>query len=283
MSPIPSIDRGRAVPLLGMGVMYPSVGALERIGPDWDWIWLDAQHGDLDYRDVMSLIRAANLIGRPVLVRVPAHDAAWIGKVLDGGAAGVIIPMVESVAEAQALVRAAKFPPLGNRSYGGRRIIDCLGRGYYRTANQDTLLILQVESKEMVAKVGELVAIEGVDGIFLGPDDLLVRDGQDVDTPKNPASLGKQYETVVEACRRHGKLSMGHATTDASQAMARQYGYDLVIGGGDVAFLASGSKTAVGKLRAYLNTPALADESRGGCAPETVGRTLASLPAVSTS
>jgi len=257
MPTISYIDRTCSRPLIGMGVMYPSVGALERTGVDWDWIWMDAQHGDLDFRDVMNLIRAAHVIERPSLVRVPAHDAAWIGKALDGGASGVIVPLVESVVEAQAMVRAAKFPPLGNRSYGGRRVVDFLGRSYYATANRDTLLILQVESNEMVANVDEIAALEGVDGIFLGPDDLLIRAGQDVDTPKNPAVLGRQYQLVVEACRRHGKLSMGHGISDVSLSMAREYGFDLVIGGGDVVFLANGSKSAAQKLRSFLQDSTL--------------------------
>jgi len=256
MPSIPYIDRTSAQPLVGLGIMYPSVGALERVGGDWDWIWLDAQHGDLDFRDVMNLLRAAHLIDRPALVRVPAHDTSWMGKVLDGGAAGIIVPMVESVKEARAMVTAAKFPPLGNRSYGGRRVVDFLGRGYYATANRDTLLIVQVESPEAVAIVDELAAIEGIDGIFLGPDDLLLREGQDVDTPKNPGTLGRQYQAVVDGCRRHGKLCLGHGVTEISQGMAREYGFNLIIGAGDVNILASGSRSSAQKLRQFLkNAP----------------------------
>lgn len=62
--------------------MYRSVAALERVGGDWDWIWIDAQHGDLDFREAMDLVRAAHLIARPAFVRVPSHDAGWIGKVI---------------------------------------------------------------------------------------------------------------------------------------------------------------------------------------------------------
>ena len=166
----------------------------------------------------------------------------------------------------QRKVSAAKFPPLGDRSYGARRAVDFLGRRYHSTANRDSLLILQVESKEAVAIADELVAIEGVDGLFLGPDDLLVRDGQDVETPKDSTSLGKQYKTVVDACRRHGKLSMGHGINDASLQMAREYGYNLVIGGGDVGFLANGSKNSAQKLRKYFDgfsLPGVAGTSGG--------------------
>src|SRR5437764_815433 len=127
LPPFPLIDRQSKHPLLGVLINQPSPGVIERIGSDWDWIFVDAQHGDLDLPEAIDLIRAADLVGRPSLVRTPAHDPGWILKLLDAGAAGVIIPMVESLNDARAMVRAAKFPPVGNRSYGGRRVIDRLG------------------------------------------------------------------------------------------------------------------------------------------------------------
>ena len=126
--------------------MYPSPGALERIGGDWDWIWIDGQHGELGYQDALSLVRACDLIGRPAVVRVPGHEAGPIGKALDMGAAAVIVPCVDTPEQATIAVDAAKFPPLGKRSYGSRRNIDFQGRSYSDTANDDTLLIIQIES-----------------------------------------------------------------------------------------------------------------------------------------
>lgn len=246
------MDRNSSYPRFGLAVAYPSLGALERIGPEWDWIWADAQHGDLDFRETANLVRVADLIKRPVLVRVPAHDPGWIGKILDAGAAGVIVPMIESVEEANAMVRAAKFPPLGNRSYGGRRVVDRRGRGYYKTANQDTLLVLQIESNEAVSLAGSLAAIDGVDGLFLGPDDLMIRQGQDVDVPKNRETIGRQSRIVAESCRKFGKLILGLGVSDAAMAMAMADGYNLVVGGGDVGFLAAGSKAAAEKLRGHF-------------------------------
>ena len=249
---LPFLDKESPKPLLGLCVMYPAPGIVERIGPDWDWLWIDAQHGDLDWRDAVDLVRASQLIQRPGLVRVPSQDSTWIGKVLDSGAAGVIVPLVESVAEAQAVVRAAKFPPLGNRSYGGRRIIDLQGRGYYKTADQDTALILQVESSAACSIAEELLALEGVDGLFLGPDDLLIRDGFDVDSPKNMETIGRQMKVVADACRKVEKWSVCVGVSDSARAMARDFGFGLVVGGGDVPFLASGSKAEAEKMRGYF-------------------------------
>jgi 4-hydroxy-2-oxoheptanedioate aldolase len=232
------------------------VGVVERIGCDWDWIWIDAQHGDIDINEAAALVRTAELIGRPALVRIPAIDPGWVSKVLDFGAAGVIVPTVESLEEARAMVRAAKFPPLGHRSFGGRRVIDRMGRGFYRTANTDTLLILQTESSNAVALAENLAAMEGVDGLFPGPDDHAIRDGRDVDAPKGRDIIGEHTRVVAEACERHGKLSVGIAFTDAALEMAKEYKYRLVACGGDLAFLTDGSKKAAQKMRTFFQTEA---------------------------
>ena len=99
-------------PLLGLNIMYPSPGVVERIGANWDWIWLDGQHGEIGYAEMLALVRACDLINRPALVRVPGHEAGPIGRALDLGAAGVIVPCVDTPEQAQSLVEAAKFPPL---------------------------------------------------------------------------------------------------------------------------------------------------------------------------
>ena len=118
---------GRALrqgPQLGLGVMYPAAGIIERIGPDWDWMWIDGQHGELGYGDILAAVRASNLIQRPTVVRVPGHDSGAIGLALDTAADAVMVPMIDDADQARQIVNAAKFPPLGNRSYGARRPID---------------------------------------------------------------------------------------------------------------------------------------------------------------
>ena len=269
-SPMPVIDRKSSEPLFGLSCMYANPSALERIGPDWDWIWIDGQHGDMDYREATNLVRVCSLIGRPGIVRIPAHDPSWIGKLLDIGAAGIIVPMVESVAEAQAMVQAAKFPPLGNRSYGGRRVIDFQGRAYYKTANTDTLLIMQVESNEAVALSEQLAALPGVDGLFLGPDDLMIRAGHDVDAPKTKDSVGKQNRQFADACKKHGKMSVGLGVNDAGLEMAKEFGYRMIVGGGDVGFAAAGSKAAAQKIRGYFKGAAPAPAAGAPPAAKTL-------------
>lgn len=247
---LPFVNREAGRPLFGLSVAYPGAGALERLGPDWDWIWIDAQHGDLDEADAVELIRSSHRIDRPALVRIPDHNPAWIDRMLGAGAAGLIVPMVENVREAAALLASAKFPPAGNRSYGGRAVGDHLGRGFYRTANRDTVLILQVESEAAVSRSDELAALEGVDGLFLGPDDLAIRRGLDVDTPKSAATIGGASRAFAASCRRHGKLAVGLGASEAMLAVALEEKFDLVAGGGQVGFIAGASRDAARRLRA---------------------------------
>src|SRR5688572_30016212 len=96
-------------PHLGLSIMYPSPGALERIGSDWDWIWVDGQHGQMGYQETLALVRACELISRPAIVRVPSHEWGAIGLALDMGAAGIIVPLVNDAEQARRIVQAAKF------------------------------------------------------------------------------------------------------------------------------------------------------------------------------
>lgn len=232
--------------------MYPAPGIVERIGPDWDWIWLDGQHGQLGgYTEMLAMVRACNLIQRPAFVRIPGQDPSWISLALDMNADAVIVPQVDSAEEAAKMVQSAKFPPLGDRSYGGRRPIDFKGRTYCEQANGETLLVCQIESLEALQNADAIAAVPGVDALFLGPDDLFLRKGAPMDAPRDEAMLADALRTVVEACRAHGKKSITVGTGPLFPAIAR-YGFDYLVGGGDVPFLAGASKTASDQARAAL-------------------------------
>jgi 4-hydroxy-2-oxoheptanedioate aldolase len=120
---------------------------------------------------------------------VAGHEAGPIGVALDMGAAGVIVPCVDTPEQARTLVDAAKFPPLGKWSYGGRRPIDFLSRTYSNTANGDTVLVVRIETPLVINSVEAIAAIPGVDALFLGPDDILLRRGFAMDVPRSREML----------------------------------------------------------------------------------------------
>lgn len=245
-------ERLRGTPQLGLCVCYPAPGIIERIGSDWDWLWLDGQHGEMGYREMLDLVRACELIDRPAFVRVPGHEAGPIGLSLDMGATGVIVPCVDTAAQAEAAVRAAKFPPLGNRSYGGRRPIDRGGRAYSHTANDDTLLVVQIESPQAVENADQIAAVPGVDALFLGPDDLFMRRGHPMDTPRSPQALRADLQAVANACRKHGKFGVGIGVGPEMLGMCLELGFQMLVSGADMSFLTSSSTQALQQARTLV-------------------------------
>ena len=155
-------------PSLGVGIFYPAPGIIERIGSDWDWIWIDGQHGQLGYEDILAAVRAANLIQKPTVVRVPGHEYGMIGKILDTATNAIMVPMVEDAQQAELIVKAAKFPPLGKRSYGSRRLIDLFGRSYANGNKSQPLLICQIENEKGLKNIDSIAAVQGVDVLFIG-------------------------------------------------------------------------------------------------------------------
>lgn len=240
------------VPQLGLCIMYPSPGVIERIGTDWDWVWIDGQHGELGYSDVLAIVRACDLIGCPSFVRVPGHEFGPIGLALDTGASGLIVPVVDTPEQAQAVVNAAKFPPLGRRSYGARRPIDRQGRTYSDTANEEVLLIAQIESPEAIDNAEAIAAVPGIDALFLGPDDIMLRRGYSMTAPRSKETLGADMEAVASACRKHGKFAVMVGFGAEMLGVCVELGFNMIVSGGDVPFLANGSKQASEEARALL-------------------------------
>jgi 2-keto-3-deoxy-L-rhamnonate aldolase RhmA len=246
-------EKLRSGPKIGLSVMYPAPGMIERIGPDWDWIWIDAQHGELDYQDVLALVRAAETAGSTAVVRVPWNEFAWISRALDTHCDAVVVPCVENVAEARQAVAAAKFPPLGRRSYGSRRIIDRIGRTYSDTANTDVMLIVQIESPEALENAEAIAAVPGIDGLFLGPDDVTLRRGHSMTAPRNPAMLEADMTSMANACHKHGKVAVTVAIGPDMIRLVKRLGYKMIATAGDVSLLANTSKSVTAEARAVLS------------------------------
>ena len=143
----------------------------------FDAVCLDMQHGMIGFPDAVGMIAAINAAGRPALVRSLWNDAATPGQCFDAGAACVIAPMVNTRAQAEALVRAAKYPPMGARSWGGYTAQQASGLSpaeYLREANRISLVFAMVETAEALENVEAIAATPGLDGLFVGPSDLSI-------------------------------------------------------------------------------------------------------------
>jgi 4-hydroxy-2-oxoheptanedioate aldolase len=242
----------KAKPQLGLGINYPASGIIERIGKDWDWLWIDGQHGTLDYHDIIAAVRACDLIGKTSIVRVPGHDQGVIGKTLDMACTGIMVPLVDTPQQAHDIVQAVKFPSIGSRSFGGRRPIDFYGRRYSHSDMAQPLLVCQIETQTGVDNADRIASIDGVDVLFFGPDDLAMRMGMDMDKPFPPGCFDNALKIVADAARKHSKLAGSVFTTPKSLTAAMELGYSLIVGGSDVAFLATGSSDKSKLLRDCL-------------------------------
>lgn len=140
----------------------------------WDCVAIDQQHGLGDNEALVACLTAAKAAGLPGLVRVANNDPGLVGRALDAGAEGVVCPLISGVDDAEALVRAVKYPPRGTRSYGPYRAKLGHGGDYFAVANGLTIACPQIETKGALDQLDDILALEGVDMVCLGPNDLSV-------------------------------------------------------------------------------------------------------------
>ncbi|MGN7292739.1 HpcH/HpaI aldolase family protein [Rhizobium sp. SAFR-030] len=192
--------------LVGTFVAIPHPVAVEVVAAAGaDFICIDAEHSQIGRELIENLIRAADVHHVPTMVRVPGHAPESIAGVLDAGAAGVLVPRVSTAAQAQAAVAATRYPPLGERGVGpgraagyGYRIPD-----YLKSANDSLVLAVQIETAEGLRNVEEIVAVDGIDVIFIGPGDLSV--SLDAMGPDGAGRLEAAILTITEAAAKAGK------------------------------------------------------------------------------
>jgi 4-hydroxy-2-oxoheptanedioate aldolase len=189
-------------------------------------VTLDLQHGLFDQGSAVHCLRAVACHGRAALVRLPAIDAAVIGYLLDAGAAGVIAPMVETVAEAEALVQAVRFPPRGRRSHGPTRA--GLGGADVFRAAEAAVLFAMIETRAGLECCEDLAAVDSLDGLFIGPGDLGLSLGLGPGQDRTEPELEAAFARVLAACRAAGKRAAIHAATTAYAAAMAARGFDLV-------------------------------------------------------
>ncbi len=221
----PELASGR--PLFGWYVTFQIPDLIEMIGGLWDWIWIDMQHSPIDINAALSIIRAADAVGTYSLLRVGQNDPYLIAQALDMGPSGIIIPMVNTPEDARSIVRAAKFPPEGKRSYGGRRVATLYGLDYADRANEETVIFVQLESQEAFGNAGAIAAVDGIDGMIFSPDDFVRELGLNVITPRPPDLGVKEKKMIADAARKHGKVAACFADSPESLRVSLEGGFRM--------------------------------------------------------
>jgi 4-hydroxy-2-oxoheptanedioate aldolase len=218
----------------------------------FDSVTVDMQHGALDYTDLLPMLQAMRASGATLMARVPWLDPALVMKALDAGCEGVICPMIGTAEEAAQLVSYMRYPPDGVRSFGPTRAVFAHGASYGKSANARVMAFAMIETAEGLANLEAIVATPGLDGIYVGPNDLALSasaghlpPGLDREEPEVQAHL----KAIAAACGRHGRIAAIHCGTAAYAARAIGWGYRMVTVGGDVRFLAAGAAAAVADFR----------------------------------
>ena len=215
----------------------------------FDFVLVDNQHGLWDIEKTTSAFRSISLGSAVPMARVEQNDFYAIGSLLDRGALGIIVPLVETVKQAQAAAFAVRYPPRGGRSSGP---IGTLfhGKEYQRWIDEEVFLAVQIESKLAVDNAEAIMAVDGIDGCWIGPVDLAYSLGVDPNTNEGKEVHEKAILKVLAACHKTNKIpgiwgGRGNARHRIEQ------GFLFVVVGGDYEFLESGTNRILGDLATF--------------------------------
>ncbi|SMX50812.1 HpcH/HpaI aldolase family protein [Maliponia aquimaris] len=206
-------------------------------------VTVDLQHGMLDFADALQMMQAISATPATPLVRVPALDAARIMHLLDAGAYGIICPMISTPQQAADLVAACRYPPTGKRSFGPSRGLLYGGADYVAEADRTIMVIPMIETAEAVDRIDEILDVEGVDMIYLGPNDLAFDLDGHVGHPR-PRSEAALARVLQAAQVRNTPAGIFCASAEEARARADQ-GFRLVTPANDFAHLTRSMKEAV--------------------------------------
>lgn len=229
---------------VNVGIGNPEVSeALGKLG--LDWINFDMQHTSLDTETVQAMIQAMSYSKTVPVVRVISNDLGLINRALDIGAHAVIVPLVNSREDSEKAVRSSMYPPKGMRSWGPRRPT-LRDPDYATTANDEILVMPQIETERALENLEEIVCTEGIDAAFVGPMDLSMSLGvfRQFDSPR----FLKAIEKFVSTCNTH-RVAPGLLAPAGPVERSIQQGFKLIAIGGDLAVLAGGVADLLKKAR----------------------------------
>ncbi|HRK25447.1 MAG TPA: aldolase/citrate lyase family protein [Beijerinckiaceae bacterium] len=219
----------------------------------FDSVTFDMQHSLNDANSVIQGISLAALAGKPSLVRIALEDFSFASRALDYGAVGVIAPMINSAADARRLVAATKYPPLGERSWGPIRSLPLFGLeapAYLSIANRATVAVAMIETQAALDNLEAILAVEGIDGVFVGPSDLSIAlfKGSRIDqlAPEVDAAL----KHVVARAKAHGKFAMAFTASGARAAEHARMGYVMMSVAYEVLLLQKGARAELAAAQA---------------------------------
>jgi 4-hydroxy-2-oxoheptanedioate aldolase len=238
----PVVNGWLAIPNAFSAEMYAQAG--------WDSVTVDMQHGVQDYLSCVACFQGMQKTSVVPMVRVPWNEPGIIGKVLDAGAYGVICPMVNTEAEARALVQYSKYPPRGTRSNGPiRAALYGEGGRYQTTANDEILVIPMIETQTALDNLEAILDVPGIDGIYVGPSDLGLSLGMAPKLDREEPEILRIYERLITETSKRGIAAGLHNATPAYAKRMAQMGFKLLTIANEVSLMVQAARAAVAATR----------------------------------
>ncbi len=240
--------------VFGLGVRLARSGeiALLAKAAGFDWLFVDMEHNALSIDTAAQICLAAQAAGLPALVRIPGDDPLTAARLLDGGAAGIVVPHVDTPEQIAPVVERCRFPPRGRRSIGGPlpqlHYAALPAAEHMAKADARTLIVAMIESPKAVANAGDIAAVAGVDALLFGSNDLALEMGIPgrLDDPRIEAA----YREVIAAARAHDKLvGLGGVYTAELLERYLPLGFRFALLGSDLALVLAGARERVATAR----------------------------------
>ena len=216
----------------------------------WDSLCVDLQHGVNDYQTAITMFQAIATTDTVPICRVPWSEPGIVGKMLDGGAYGVIAPMVNNRAQAEAFAAYTRYPPRGSRSFGPIRGLLYGGADYQAHADDTIIALAQVETREAIENLDEMCQVTDLDGLYIGPADLALSYGKTPRFDYEDPDMWDLFMRVRDACKKSGKVACIHCGSAEYAAKMADEGFQFMTVLSDARLMAAGAAEAVKAFRA---------------------------------
>jgi 4-hydroxy-2-oxoheptanedioate aldolase len=228
----------------------PSPITAEIIGrAGFDMVTVDLQHGLIDYQMALTMLQVLQGLPGPVLARVPWNEPGILMKCLDAGFVGVICPMINTAEDARRLVRAARYAPLGGRSFGPTRANLVHGAGYAKGANASVLVLVMIETREALQNLDDILAVAGIDGVYVGPSDLGLSLGYEPTLEPTAKEVLDAIAAILTKARASGHIAGIHTGAPAMVKEMLAQGFDFASLLTDVRIFVSALSKSLAEVR----------------------------------
>ena len=218
----------------------------------FDSLTIDMQHGLMDYATALTMLQAISTTSTMPLVRVPWNDPAIIMRLLDAGAYGIVCPMVNTRAEADAFVQACRYPPLGERSYGPIRANVYAGNDYFHAANETVLTLAMIETKRAMENLEEIASTPGLDGLYVGAVDLSISMGLPEKVDLYLSQIEGSLKKIAAVAKVHGLVTGIHLNGTKNTFLLTKWGFDMLTVTNDTPLLRNAAQQTLAKTKQIL-------------------------------